>query len=73
MKISERIPHNGGPMPVPGDTKVLVEHRDGVNELEKGYDTSPASYWDDEDPERNNWTDTGPDGIVAYWVVTDDA
>jgi hypothetical protein len=65
--VSEWIEHDGGGMPVPGDTHVEVKFRDG------DILTGQAGYWDSEGDDGTNWrfVKSDPDfDIVAYRIIS---
>ena len=65
MSELEWIKHDGGPMPVPGDTVVVVGFSDGRcdEELE-------ASYWHDDRNDYSNWVGHDGAAITEYAIVT---
>lgn len=66
--------HNGKSMPVSGETLVLVRHRDGVDEAQRGYSPRRADFWlfGEEFNDMSNWSHDFPaDGdIVAYKIMS---
>lgn len=61
------IKHDGGPMPVPGDTMVLTARDGGRRDIEP----ERADWWDDETTEDSNWTcEPGKALITEYAIVT---
>jgi hypothetical protein len=72
--MSEWIEHDGESMPVPGETMVLVRHRDGTDEEERDFAPSRADYWlfGTMFNDSSNWSHTDPcdADIVAYKIVS---
>jgi len=47
------ITHDGGPMPVSGETMVLTKRgKSGMPDVH----STRADWWDDEDPQSSNWS-----------------
>lgn len=67
--MSDWIEHDGGDMPVPGDTLVYVKFRDGTDDVQCRKPVS-AGWWDSYGaPDVSNWSSPEAAGIVAYKVV----
>ena len=67
-----RVPHDGGPCPVPPDTLVYVELEGGYSEEPGTSAASPSSagWWAGEQIDEDNWRfRDGKSGIVAYWLA----
>lgn len=62
------VEHDGSGMPVPGDTRLIVRFRDGVEEEE--HQSSRAEFWYDDELNGNAWVwDNRESDIIAYRVV----
>ena len=76
MTDSKRIPHDGGPCPVPLGTLVYVEFEDSYVERagrDAPHGPSEARHWADEsgDPSADLWQiRDGESGIVAYRIAS---
>lgn len=72
--MSEWVEHDGKSMPVPGETLVLVRHRDGVDEAQRGYPPRRADFWlfGEEFNDMSNWSHDLPASgdIVAYKIMS---
>jgi len=71
-KFTDWIGHDGGPMPVPAETYVLVRFgRDwsSKDETPEGFMKDyfyTAGFWESD---SSNWTSTSSDGITAYRIL----